>query len=236
MILSATWVLWEQMVKQLLFFGSGIDAIFPTENVSLAEKIVNSGGLILSEYEPDVEWKSQHFPVRNRIVSGISAGVLVVESAYRSGASLTANIATSQGKPVFCIPRDINNKYIGNNILIKHGAFLVTDYTDILNTLGLPYNEAPSSESIHNNSVLEHTSNSSESMVSSGKIVVDIPDFVTNMPSGYKEVYLLLLQKELSINEICKATSKDISSVSSILTILELEGHIKSLPGKMFKV
>ena len=97
--------------KTIAVLGCGINNIFPPENIRLANDIVSSGGLIISEYPTSTQYKSEYFPHRNRIVAGLSLGALVVECAYRSGASLTANIAFKQCIPVFCIPTDIYSKH-----------------------------------------------------------------------------------------------------------------------------
>ena len=120
------------MEELLQYYGGGFENIFPEENIPLFEKIVASDGLVISEYLPEVEANSKHFPIRNRIISGISIGVLVTQAGYRSGASLTANIARTQSRKVFCIPASIDNKHNRTNELIQEGAKLVCDANDIL--------------------------------------------------------------------------------------------------------
>lgn len=89
--------------------GSGFEHIYPTENIPLFHKIVASGGAVITEYLPNTYAKSAQFLERNRIVSGLSMGTLVVEAAYRSGTSVTAKIAEEQGRKVFCLPHETNN-------------------------------------------------------------------------------------------------------------------------------
>lgn len=116
--------------------GSGFNYIYPEENIELFERIIQSGGTVISEYEPNTMPESKHFPTRNRIVSGLSSGVLVVEAAFRSGTSITAKLAKKQGKTVFCIPSNLDRTTgVGTNNLIKEGARLVTDVNDILQFL-----------------------------------------------------------------------------------------------------
>lgn len=91
--------------KTIAVLPSGLKNIYPKCNEDLYNQIIQSGGLVISEYEPSQKANSRYFIERNRIVSGISIGVLVIEAAYRSGTSITASIATTQGKKVFCIPR-----------------------------------------------------------------------------------------------------------------------------------
>lgn len=91
--------------KTIAVLPSGLKNIYPKSNESLYNKIIQNGGLVISEYEPTEKANSRYFIKRNRIVSGLSIGVLVIEAAYRSGTSVTASIAKMQGKKVFCIPR-----------------------------------------------------------------------------------------------------------------------------------
>lgn len=119
--------------KTIAVLGSGLERIYPQENCKLFKEIIQNNGLILSEYENSVVANKENFPQRNRIVSAISEGVLVIESAWRSGTTITANYANKQGKLVFAIPGNIDNSYsIGVNILIKKGAILTTNIEDIL--------------------------------------------------------------------------------------------------------
>ena len=119
--------------KTIAVLPSGLKNIYPKENIKLYEEIILNGGCVISEYEPYEEAESKRFLERNRIVSGISIGCLVVESAYRSGTSVTARFAKNQEKEVFCIPGSLDNsKSIGTNKLIKDFAKLVTSPEDII--------------------------------------------------------------------------------------------------------
>jgi DNA processing protein len=92
--------------------GTGFNHIFPKENLELMQEILDTGGLVITEYPPDTEYRPSNFPKRNRIISGLSIGVLVIEAAYRSGTSITANWANKQGKKVFAVPGrlDLSNR------------------------------------------------------------------------------------------------------------------------------
>lgn len=119
--------------KAIAVIGNGIDRIYPEENRELAEQIVKSGGVIISEYIVGRKPERKNFPERNRIISGLSDGVLVVEAKERSGALITAEFAMNQGKEVYAIPGNINNiNSIGTNQLLKDGANFVTNINDIL--------------------------------------------------------------------------------------------------------
>ena len=91
--------------RTIAVLGSGFHHIFPEENIELYKRIIDRGGRVISEYEDDTEPFSKNFPERNRIVSGLSLGVLVVEAKFRSGTSITAKIAKDQGRKVFALPR-----------------------------------------------------------------------------------------------------------------------------------
>lgn len=119
--------------KTIAVLGSGFDHIYPKENRYLYQKIIENGGCIVSEYPPETPIEKAKFPKRNRIVSGLAMGVLVIEARYRSGTSITAKHAISQHKEVFCVPHplDIPTGYIPN-LLIQQGAQIVTSGSDIL--------------------------------------------------------------------------------------------------------
>ena len=113
--------------------GGGLDEIYPKQNIELAKQIIRSGGCLISEYKLGTKPEKLNFPQRNRIISGLSNGVVIVEASDKSGSLITADFALQQGKEVFAVPGDIFNKTsAGTNNLIKQGAKLVTNYIDIL--------------------------------------------------------------------------------------------------------
>jgi DNA processing protein len=143
-------------------FGCGVDVVYPAENRKLAAEI-GQKGLVLSEFAMSAPPYPQNFPVRNRIVSGMSAGVLVVEGAQYSGSAITARTAMDQGREVFAVPGNITSKMSwGPNLLIKQGAKLVQDWNDVVvelspedrrrlvvetqTSLGLPAEQPPQAE------------------------------------------------------------------------------------------
>lgn len=120
--------------KTIAVLGSGLDVIYPKENEGLFENIFKNNGLIISEYPLGTKPSKQNFPARNRIISGLSDGVLVIEARKNSGTNITVDFALEQGKDVFVIPGNIYSKTSdGTNFLIKEGAIPVTDYNDIIN-------------------------------------------------------------------------------------------------------
>lgn len=140
----------HQKGKTIAVLGTGFNKVFPEENKILAESIIKNNGLIISEYELNQERKSENFPKRNRIMSGLSNGVLVVEAKNKSGTLITARYAKEQGKKVFSLPGnvDIINSS-GTNELIKNGAILVTDIKDILNEITIKNQEKIKKEEIN---------------------------------------------------------------------------------------
>ena len=119
--------------KTIAVLGSGFKYIYPKENERLFQSIVNLGGAVLTEYEEEIKPFPENFPKRNRIISGISKGVVIVEAPEKSGSLITADIALEQGREVFAVPGNINSKMSkGTNMLIKEGAKLTENIYDIL--------------------------------------------------------------------------------------------------------
>src|SRR5699024_10934522 len=112
----------------------GLDKIYPEENKFLAEKILETNGAIISEYPINSKIEKINFPARNRIISGMTTAILVVEAKKKSGALITVDYALEQGKEIFVVPGNINSVFsVGTNELIKQGATLVSSVKDILN-------------------------------------------------------------------------------------------------------
>ena len=119
--------------KTIAVLGSGIDVIYPKENEELYNKIIENGGLIISEFEPGTPPSKYTFPKRNRIISGLSSGIVVIEAKQKSGTMITVEYALEQGKNVYVIPGNIDSlNSVGTNALIKQGAKLVTNYMEVL--------------------------------------------------------------------------------------------------------
>lgn len=117
--------------------GAGFNHIYPEENVNLVKQIIKNGGAIISEYPPNTEANLANFPIRNRIIAGLSECTIVVEAKFRSGSSVTARHCSMQGKKVYCVPGRIGDKTgRGTNNLIKKGAYILTDVNEILIELG----------------------------------------------------------------------------------------------------
>lgn len=118
--------------KTIAIVGNGLDMVYPKENERLERKIIETGGVILSEYPLGTKPEKMNFPARNRIISGISQGILVVEAKEKSGTLITVDFALEQGRDVFVVPGNINSiNSVGTNRLIQQGAKLVTNYREI---------------------------------------------------------------------------------------------------------
>lgn len=190
-----------------------MDYIYPPENEEIYEKILEAGGAIISEYPEGTEPSSEKFRQRNRIVSALSLGVLVVEAEYRSGTTITARYAKEQGKDIFCIPSAItNSKGIGTNILIKKGAILVQTPKDIIQEYGVDNYKQITIDELEKENQAKQIS-------------------LNEIPEEYREMYKLLYEP-LSVDEISLKTKMDITEVYSMLFMMELEGLIKKHENK----
>jgi DNA processing protein len=184
--------------RTIAVMAGGLDAIYPAENSGLAKNILKNGVLV-SEYNPGVSPRPENFPRRNRILSGFSLGVLVIEAPESSGALITARQALEQNREVFAIPGSIlspNSR--GTNLLIQEGAKLVTDYTDILEELNL----TAAAEQLEMKELL---------------------------PENEIESVLLksLSAESVHIDEVCRACGLPVATVSSTLAMMELKGIVK---------
>ena len=118
--------------KVIGVIGNGLDIIYPKENALLEEYILKNGGAIISEYNLGTKPKKEHFPARNRIISGLSKAIIVVEAKEKSGTLITVDFALEQGRDVFVVPGNIDSERSrGTNELIKQGARVITSYKDV---------------------------------------------------------------------------------------------------------
>ena len=210
----------EEHGKTIAVLGNGFNQIFPKENIKLFKKIIENSGLIISEYSLEQKATSERFLKRNRIVSGIALGVLVIESAHRSGTSVTAKLAKEQNRKVFAIPHDIGDLHgVGNNRLIQMDiAKLVSSTKDIIQEfpelIYKKYEIIEDEKKINNNK----------------KIDTEIKKNVCKNKE-YNEIYKLIEREICTINEISRNTNKDISEINKILLMLEIEGYIEKIAG-----
>ena len=191
--------------------GSGLDSIFPRSNQGLAKQIVASG-LIVSEYPPGTPALAAHFPQRNRIIAGLSVGTLVVEAARRSGSLITARLATEYGREVFAIPGSIHSPLArGCHRLIRDGAKLVEEAADVLVEL------AP---------LLQLT----DIQATRSAEAPAVPSDFTEAP-GYTELLEAVGFDPCTIPNLSQRTGLTTAELSSMLLLLELEGHVEVMPG-----
>lgn len=201
-------------------FGSGIDHIYPTENRKLAEKLFVDG-LVLSEFPLGTPGYPQNFPVRNRIIAGLSVGVLIVEGAQYSGSAITARLALDQGRDVFAVPGNITSKASwGPNLLIKQGAKLVQEASDVLDEL--------------NADTRRHIA-AQRSLFGGEEVVAE-----TALEGPMADLYRTLLRAVpidtgIGLDELMDSIEGWSSSeIIASLFELELNGQVKQMPGKRF--
>jgi len=202
--------------KTVGVFGTGIDIIYPKENTRLAEQILSCGGALLSEFPLASFAAPQNFPIRNRIISGLSIGVLVVEAAEYSGTRITARCALEQNRDVFAVPGNVTNKNSwGPNTLIKQGAKLVATWEDV-------WEELPADVRLALEPAASPESEAGQT---------------ASLPPHEKKILALLKADEAThIDELVEKLEPAISSseIFAALFELELAGKIKQMPGKNF--
>lgn len=191
--------------------GTGVDVVYPAENQRLYAQIAERGAVV-TEFPTRTPPEGRNFPIRNRIISGLSSGVVVVEATKRSGSLITASMALEQGRDVFAVPGSIDSfKSAGTHFLIKQGAKLVENAGDILDELGLgtPCGLAGNA--------------SPEAAVAPGA-----------MDEREAKIHALLGDYPLQVDEIVRMADMEPGEVLSLLLRMELKGLVKQLPGKMF--
>jgi DNA processing protein len=208
--------------KTVAVFGTGVDVIYPKENSRLAEQILALGGALISEFPLGTFAAPQNFPIRNRIISGMSVGVLVLEAAEYSGTRITARCALEQNRDVFAVPGNVTNKNSwGPNTLIKQGAKLVATWEDVWEDLPPEVRLA-----------LTPTASPESPGASSASLFPD-----QGLPPHEKRILSLLKADETThIDEIVEKLENDLSSseIFAALFELELAGKIRQMPGKNF--
>jgi len=208
--------------KTVAVFGTGVDVPYPRENTRLMEQMLALGGAVISEFPMGTFPAPQNFPIRNRIISGISLGVLVVEAAEYSGTRITARCALEQNREVFAVPGNVTNKNSwGPNTLIKQGAKLVATWEDVWEELPTEVRLTLMPEGGHESPEGQTASLFGESELS---------------PHEKKIFALLKADEATHIDEIVEGLEPHMSSseIFAALFELELAGRVKQLPGKNF--
>ena len=220
--------------RTIAVMGNGLSFIYPATNSDLAEKITTSGALI-SEFPMGVKPKPRNFPRRNRIISGLTLGTVVVEASNRSGALITARLAGEQGREVFAVPGEIFSELsTGTHKLINNGAKLINTVDDLLNELPPYVLNQIQSESAQEPPV-EKPDTKSETV----QPPREVPQPVQSTPPpdltpDEKTVFDAIETPSSHIDTIVRTTQLPISQVSSVLLMLELKGIVQQLPGKQF--
>ncbi|MDM7923284.1 MAG: DNA-processing protein DprA [Pyrinomonadaceae bacterium] len=207
--------------RTVAVIGTGLDSIYPKENAKLVDEIVASGGAVVSQFPLGTPPIKENFPYRNRIISGLSMGVLVVEASERSGSLITARLATEQGREVMAVPGNITSRNsFGTNYLIKAGAKLVQQWQDVV--AELPADIAAS--------ILPPKIDKTES----GK--ADQPALApADLSTGERKVWDVLSTDEpIHIDVLLEATGLAFGDLNAALVGLDLKDLIRVLPGKHY--
>ena len=208
--------------KTVAIFGTGIDVIYPRENKRIADSILSLGGALVSEFPMGSFAAPQNFPIRNRIISGMSLGVLVVEAGEYSGTRITARNALEQGRELFAVPGNVTNKNSwGPNTLIKQGAKLTATWEDV-------WEELPAEVKARMTPV------SAEGAEAAAPNLFGETDSLS--PQEKKVLALIKKDEATHIDELVEKLEPEVSSseLFAVLFELELNGRIKQLPGKNF--
>jgi DNA processing protein len=208
--------------KTVAVFGTGVDVIYPKENTRLTEQLLTLGGALISEFPMNTFAAPQNFPIRNRIISGISVGVLVIEAAEYSGTRITSRCALEQNREVFAVPGNVTNKNSwGPNTLIKQGAKLTATWEDV-------WEELPPQVRLALTPATTDESQTGQTASLFGEN--DLP------PHERKILKLLKADEATHIDEIVESLEADLSSseIFAALFELELAGKVKQMPGKNF--
>ena len=203
--------------RTIAVLGGGLLKLYPSENKKLAQS-VSEYGAVISEFNLEMSPLARNFPRRNRLISGLSLGVVVVEAARNSGALITADLALQQSREVFAVPGKMDSiTSVGSHSLIKQGAKLISNTNDIIEELAIKLREFPDIKT----KVCDQKD--------------DIPKKqAMELDNNTKNVYEVLSKEPMHIDEIIISTKMKISQLSFILMKLQLKNMAKELPGKNF--
>ena len=218
----------------IVVMGCGLDIVYPRENTKLFDRILQNNGLILSEYPPGTPPSAKHFPARNRIISGLSRGVIVVEAKASSGSLITADMAVSEGRDVFVVPCNLlDHTADGNKFLMRNGAFVLTGYEDIVkeyhltlrdmfstNEKLLPLNKRDTMGVKDSNQIENNTQGVDTQGLSMLSFNLDRSLILSEIPHD----------RCITVSDILKATSIPLQQLQPLLLELEMEGAIENHP------
>ncbi|MCQ2957464.1 MAG: DNA-processing protein DprA [Candidatus Gastranaerophilales bacterium] len=198
----------EGGLETIVVLGGGLEHLYPKQNIPLFNKVLENNGVLLSEYYPETPPDVFRFPERNRIISGLSKGTLVAEANIKSGALITARLCLEQGKELMCMPGLLSNPNTqGTHKLLKEGASLVTSSEDIINYLGWEVDKPSSCD----------TNINSDDLTEDERNIVE-----------------LIAYEPVNVEKIALKTNININDLMIMLTMLELKGIIKQLPGEVY--
>ena len=244
--------------------GCGVDVVYPAGNKTLFEDVAYHGCL-LSEYPPQTPAAGSHFPVRNRIISALSLGVVVVEAPKRSGALITASRALEQGRDVFTIPGNVGTATCEGNIqLLREGAIVVEDGWDVMREYvhlfpelvsrqpsGRPMQLTPAQQKAAvkpgaplpprtrkpaKNAPPRPSSDTKAIDKPNAKAYIDVQEILDALSPDEKAAILELAKGERHIDQIIAASGLPAARITSALTLLQIKGYVKALPGKRFEL
>ena len=218
----------------IVVMGCGLDIVYPRENTKLFDRILQNNGLLVSEYPPGTPPSAKHFPARNRIISGLSRGVIVVEAKGSSGSLITADMAVSEGRDVFVVPCNLlDHTADGNKFLMRNGAFVLTGYEDIVKEYHLtlrdmystkeklsPPNKRDTMGVKDSNQIVNHGQGVDTQGLSMLSFNVDRSLILSEIPHD----------RCITVSDILKATSIPLQQLQPLLLELEMEGAIEHQP------
>ena len=218
----------------IVVMGCGLDIVYPRENTKLFDRILQNNGLLVSEYPPGTPPSAKHFPARNRIISGLSRGVIVVEAKASSGSLITADMAVSEGRDVFVVPCNLlDHTADGNKFLMRNGAFVLTGYEDIVKEYHLTLRDMFSTkEKLSPPNKRDTMSVKDSSQIGNHSQGVDTQGL--SMLSFNVDRSLILSEiphdRCITVSDILKATSIPLQQLQPLLLELEMEGAIENHP------
>ena len=218
----------------IVVMGCGLDIVYPRENTKLFDRILQNNGLLVSEYPPGTPPSAKHFPARNRIISGLSRGVIVVEAKASSGSLITADMAVSEGRDVFVVPCNLlDHTADGNKFLMRNGAIVLTGYEDIVKEYHLtlrdmfsakeklsPPNKRDTMGVKDSNQIENNTQGVDTQGLSMLSFNVDRSLILSEIPHD----------RCITVSDILKATSISLQQLQPLLLELEMEGAIENHP------
>lgn len=218
----------------IVVMGCGLDIVYPRENTKLFDRILQNNGLLVSEYPPGTPPSAKHFPARNRIISGLSRGVIVVEAKGSSGSLITADMAVSEGRDVFVVPCNLlDHTADGNKFLMRNGAFVLTGYEDIVKEYHLTLRDMFSTKEKLSPPNKRDTMGVKDSnqMANNGQ---GVDTQGPSMLSFNLDRSLILSEiphdRCITVSDILKATSIPLQQLQPLLLELEMEGAIEHQP------